>query len=109
VLGDDTLGLLSGASGAQPATGMEQEFIQRLAAGRTIHVRGFGTMLGHALEAQMPAGVALAAAAMRERAYFPPFGKSAFETSAEEAPQTIAVSVWGHWRGEAVAVIRPAQ
>jgi 3-oxoacyl-[acyl-carrier-protein] synthase II len=108
-LGDRAAGLLSGASGIEPATGLEQAFIRVLAKDRPLHVRGFATMLGHALEAQMPAGVALAAAAMRERAFFPPFDGGRFEAAADAPPEAIAVTVWGHWRGEAVAVIRPAQ
>jgi len=107
-LDEAPIGVLSGASGAEPATSLEQEFIRNLAERRTIYPRGFGTMTGHGLEAQMPAGLALAAAALRRGQFYPPFGGNGFETAAEGPPRTIAVTVWGHWRGEAAAVIRPA-
>jgi 3-oxoacyl-[acyl-carrier-protein] synthase II len=107
-LDDAPIGLLSGASGAEPATSLEREFIRDLGERRRVYSRGFGTMTGHALEAQMPAGVALAAAALRQGRFYPPFDGSGFESAAEAPPQTIAVTVWGHWRGEAAAVITPA-
>lgn len=107
-LGEAPIGLLSGASGAEPATSLEQEFIESLGERRRVYPRAFGTMTGHALEAQMPAGVALAAAALRQGRFYPPFEASGFEAAAEAPPETIAVTVWGHWRGEAAAVIRPA-
>ncbi|HEX2256446.1 MAG TPA: beta-ketoacyl-ACP synthase [Afifellaceae bacterium] len=107
-LDDEPIGLLSGASGAEPATSLERQFIAALAEKRAVYPRGFGTMTGHGLEAQMPAGVALAAAALRHGRFFPPFDGGGFEQAAEAPPRTIAVTAWGHWRGEAAAVIRPA-
>ena len=107
-LDEAPIGLLSAASGAEPATALEKDFIRGLGERRTIYPRGFGTMTGHALEAQMPAGVALAAAALRHGRFYSPFDGSRFERPVETPPQTIAVTVWGHWRGEAAAVIRPA-
>jgi 3-oxoacyl-[acyl-carrier-protein] synthase II len=108
-LGEAPLGVLSGASGAEPATSLEREFIDQLAKRRPVYPRAFGTMTGHGLEAQMPVGVALAAASLKHRRFYPPFGDRSFEAAAEAPPETIAVTAWGHWRGEAAAVIRPAE
>lgn len=108
-LGDAPIGLISGASGAEPATSLERDFIAALAERRPVYPRGFATMTGHGLEAQMPVGVALAAAALKHRRFYPPFDGGRFEKAAEAPPDMIAVTVWGHWRGEAAAVIRPAE
>ena len=106
VLGDEPAGLLSGASGARQALAVERRMIGKLAAERPLPVRGCATMIGHGLEAQMPACVALAAIALRNKLFYRPFDESGFEQAADAAPTTIAVTGWGHWSGEAVAVLR---
>jgi 3-oxoacyl-[acyl-carrier-protein] synthase II len=50
--------------------------------------------------------VALAAAALKEKTFYPPFDDSGFERPATQVPETIAVTGWGHWRGESLAVLR---
>ena len=79
--------------------------IDELSARREVYVRGCATMIGHGLEAQVPACVALAAAALKEKTFYRPFDESGFEKPAVTAPDRIAVTGWGHWRGESLAVI----
>jgi len=106
VLGDAPAGLLSGASGARQALAAERRMIEALAADRPLPVRGCTTMIGHGLEAQMPACIALAAIALKNERFYPPFDDDGFERAADAAPRTIAVTCLGHWGGEAVAVVR---
>jgi len=103
--GSAALGLLSGASGAPEATGLEREMIDAMSAGRPTFVRGLGSLMGHGMEAQMPAGVALAAAALADGAFYPPFADADVEAEATEAPSTIAVTGWGSWRGESLTIL----
>ena len=103
--GDAPIGLLSGASGAAGALALERAMIDELSARREVYVRGCATMIGHGLEAQVPACVALAAAALKEKTFYRPFDESGFEKPAVTAPDRIAVTGWGHWRGESLAVI----
>ncbi|MDP2621301.1 MAG: beta-ketoacyl-ACP synthase [Hyphomicrobiales bacterium] len=105
-LGDEPAGLLSGASGARRALETERRMIEKLAAERPLPVRGLATMIGHGLEAQMPASVALAAIALKNKLFYRPFDDDGFEQAANAAPASIAVTGWGHWNGEAVAVLR---
>lgn len=104
--GEGAIGLLSGASGAADALAHEKRMIEALAGEREVYARGCATMIGHGLEAQMPACVALAAVALKDKTFYPPFDDSGFERAAAEAPGTIAVTGWGHWRGESLAVLR---
>ncbi len=107
--GDDKpLGYLCGASGAKQATDMERAFIDSLSKKHDVVVRTFGSVLGHGLEAQMPVGVALAAAALDQKRYYPPFDPSDPATASDTPPDRIAVTSFGHWRGEAVAVVARA-
>jgi 3-oxoacyl-[acyl-carrier-protein] synthase II len=105
-IGDAPAGLLSGASGARQALQMERAMIDRLAGERPLPVRGCATLIGHGLEAQMPACVALAAIALGKRQFYAAFDDDGFEQPADAAPASIAVTGFGHWCGEAVAVLR---
>ena len=106
--GEEPLGYLCGASGAKQATDMERVFIDRLSKNHDVAVRSFGSVLGHGLEAQMPVGVALAAAALDQKRYYPPFDPSDPATTSDTFPGRIAVTSFGHWRGEAVALVAKA-
>jgi 3-oxoacyl-[acyl-carrier-protein] synthase II len=108
--GDDDrpLGYLCGASGARQATDMERDFIDLLSRNHDMAVRTFGSVLGHGLEAQMPVGVALAAAAFDQKRYYPPFDPADPATGGDTLADRIVVSSFGHWRGEAVAVVSSA-
>ena len=106
--GEEPLGYLCGASGAKQATDIERVFIDALSKNHDVAVRTFGSVLGHGLEAQMPVGVALAAAALDQKRYYPPFDPSDPATTGDTLPGRIAVTSFGHWRGEAIAIVAKA-
>lgn len=106
--GEEPLGYLCGASGAKQATDMERVFIDSLSKTHDVAMRSFGSVLGHGLEAQMPVGVALAAVALDQKCYYPPFDPSDPATTSDTPPRRIAVTSFGHWRGEAVALVAKA-
>ncbi|HXT80399.1 MAG TPA: beta-ketoacyl-ACP synthase, partial [Acetobacteraceae bacterium] len=97
-----TTAVISGASGVAAATREEQAFI----AGLGLPARAAATALGQSMEPSFPASVALAALAVRHGRLFGPL-------EAAEAPMATGlrqamVTSWGHWRGEALALIEPA-
>jgi len=102
--GGDHLGILSGASGAEPALGEEIAALEA-PRGETAPVRAYGSMLGHMLEAHFPAGVALAALALHNRRFYPPFARSGIEAEWQGEPEDVIVTAAGHWRGEGAALI----
>jgi 3-oxoacyl-[acyl-carrier-protein] synthase II len=97
-----TAAVVSGASGAAAPTMEERAFLAEIG----VPVRATATALGHSLEPSFPASVALAALAVKHGALFPPL------EAAEQpmtAPLTQAlVTSWGHWRGEALALVTAA-
>ena len=94
--------VISGASGAAPATAEERAFLTDHA---DVAVRATGTYLGHALEPQFPMNVALAAIAVSRGSLYPPAEDSGVE-SAMNGPLTQAVvTSVGHWRGEGLALV----
>jgi 3-oxoacyl-[acyl-carrier-protein] synthase II len=98
----DGLAIISGATGAEPATAEERAF---LAARPSIAVRATGSHLGHGVEAQFPMNVALAAVALREGRLFPSFDPSGFERAMDAPLRQVAVTSVGHWRGEGLALL----
>ena len=74
--------VISGATGAAPATAEERAF---LAAHKDIAVRATGTYLGHAFEPQFPMNVALAAIAVSRGKLFPPADGSGVERAMDGA------------------------
>jgi len=91
--------VISGASGVAPTTQEERAFLDRTG----LAVRGSGTHLGHGLEPQFPANIALAAIALRHGKLFAPEDPS--EEPMEGALRQVAVTSIGHWRGEGLALI----
>ncbi len=94
--------VLSGASGAPGPTTEEQAWLRGLG----LPVRALATALGHSMEPAFPAGLALAALAVSRGRLFAPL-------EPEEAPMAgplrqALVTGWGHWRGEALALVTPA-
>jgi 3-oxoacyl-[acyl-carrier-protein] synthase II len=94
--------VISGASGAEPATSAERAF---LAEHPDIPVRATGTHIGHGLEPQFPMNIALAALTLRHATLFPPGDASGVEQPMAEAPEAITVTGVGHWRGEGLALV----
>jgi 3-oxoacyl-[acyl-carrier-protein] synthase II len=94
--------VISGATGAAPATGEERAF---LAEQSGLAVRGTETHLGHGSEAQFPMNVALAALSVSRGTLFPPSGTDTFERAMTGPLRQAVVTSVGHWRGEALALV----
>ncbi|CAN1724847.1 Beta-ketoacyl-ACP synthase [Hyphomicrobium sp. 1Nfss2.1] len=105
----NALCVLSGASGVEPATSEEQQFLANLPeSGHFPAVRAWGSLFGHGREAHFIVGIALAALALAKGRYYPPFGCPEVDTPAEGPPDRILVTTVGTWRGEALSVVVPA-
>jgi 3-oxoacyl-[acyl-carrier-protein] synthase II len=98
--------VISGATGAKPATAEEQQFLTQHA---DLPVRGTGTLIGHGIEPQMVMNVALAAMAVNRGKLFPPCGGATFERPMDGALRQVVVTGVGHWRGEGLALVEAVQ
>lgn len=96
------LAVLSGATGAEPATSEEREF---LGTRGDLAVRATGSYVGHAMEPQFVMNVALAAVALTHGNLFPPLDKTGLERPMSGDLQQVVVTGVGHWRGEALALL----
>jgi 3-oxoacyl-[acyl-carrier-protein] synthase II len=94
--------VISGATGAEPATSEERTFLGRQPQ---FPVRAVGSHIGHGLEAQFPMNVALAAIVLMHGKLFPPCPGSEFEQPTQVAPTQVVVTGIGHWRGEGLALV----
>ncbi|HWF97330.1 MAG TPA: beta-ketoacyl-ACP synthase [Xanthobacteraceae bacterium] len=96
------LGIISGATGAEPATAEERAF---LAARAAIAMRTTGSHLGHGVEAQFPMNVALAALALQQGRLFASSDPTGFERAMDAPLRQVAVTSVGHWRGEGLGLL----
>lgn len=96
--------VISGASGAPAATAKEAEFLRALG----MPVRTTATAFGHSLEPSFPANLALAAMSLSRRRLFAPLEAADLEASMAADLHQVLVTSWGHWRGEALAVVEAA-
>ena len=96
--------VLSGASGASAPTAEEAEFLHSL----RLPVRATATALGHSLEPSFPANLGLAAMAIAHRRLFAPLDTAGLEAPMSAELRHVLVTSWGHWRGEALAVVEAA-
>ncbi len=94
--------IISAASGAAEATTQERAFLD----GVGLPMRAAATALGHALEPAFPAAVALAVLAVSRGALFPPLEPA--ELPMHSRLRQAIVTGWGHWRGEAMALVTTA-
>jgi 3-oxoacyl-[acyl-carrier-protein] synthase II len=94
--------VISGASGVAAITREEQAFLASL--GRP--VRASATAIGTSLEPSFPASLGLAAIAVQRGALFAPL-EAAEQTMTAKLTQALVTS-WGHWRGEALALVTAA-
>ncbi len=99
---DSRLAVLSGASGAEPATSEERAFLASLS---DAPVRATATYTGYGFEAHFSLNVALAALALSRGTLFPPADGSGMERAAEGPIDRVLVTGTGHWRGEGLALI----
>jgi 3-oxoacyl-[acyl-carrier-protein] synthase II len=100
----DGLALISGATGAEPATAEERAF---LAVHPEVPVRATGSYIGHALEPQFVMNVALAALAVNRGTLFAP-GDPSVERPLQGSLRQVAVTGIGHWRGEGLGLVDAA-
>jgi len=98
--------VLSAASGG-PATQEERALLEELQReGMVSAVRGVAGAVGHSMEAAFPLALALATLCLQKRALMPPLAPGdPLEAKMTETPTQIAVSCWGHHRGEALALV----
>lgn len=97
--------VLSGASGVEPATSEELKALATLAGRDPMAIRAYGSALGHTVEAHFPLGIALAALALSNNAFYPPFDQSGVERISNSKLDRVLVTGLGHWRGEGVALL----
>jgi 3-oxoacyl-[acyl-carrier-protein] synthase II len=96
------IAVISGATGAEPATGEERAWLKSLPG---VPVRATGSTLGHGLEPQFVMNIALATLALGREKLFPPADSSGVEQGYQGPLDQIAVTAVGHWRGEAMALV----
>jgi 3-oxoacyl-[acyl-carrier-protein] synthase II len=96
--------VISGASGAPAPTTEEAEFLR----GVGLPVRATATAYGHSLEPSFPANLAIAALSLSNRRLFPPLEFAELELPMAAELRQVLVTSWGHWRGEALAVVEAA-
>jgi 3-oxoacyl-[acyl-carrier-protein] synthase II len=94
--------LLSGATGAEPATDEERSFLK---AHGDLAVRATGSYLGHGFEPQFPMNIALAAVALGHGSLFPPCDSTGLERPMSGPLSQVLVTGVGHWRGESLALV----
>jgi 3-oxoacyl-[acyl-carrier-protein] synthase II len=97
--------ILSGATGAEPATSEERAFLARHP---DVPVRATGTATGHADEPQFVMNVALAALAIERGSLYPPLDDSGVERPMTGPLSQVVVTGVGHARGEGVALVEAA-
>jgi 3-oxoacyl-[acyl-carrier-protein] synthase II len=96
------IAVISGASGAEPATNEERAWLQTMP---DVPVRATGSGLGHGFEPQFAMNIALACLALGREKLFPPFDSSGIERAYEGPLDQVAVTAVGHWRGEGMALV----
>jgi 3-oxoacyl-[acyl-carrier-protein] synthase II len=94
--------MISGASGAEPATGEERAF---LAAHSDVPVRATGSLIGHGFEPQIVMNTAIATLALRHGKLFPPDAEGGIERDSQTVPERIVVTSVGVVRGEGMALV----
>ncbi len=94
--------VISGATGVSEATTFEMDFLSSK-LGADTPVRAFQTQIGQPLEATFPAGVALAALALKNNGFYAPFEEQEKPVSGDVS--SIMVTSIGHHCGEGFAVL----
>jgi 3-oxoacyl-[acyl-carrier-protein] synthase II len=94
--------VLSGASGAEPATREERAFLEEHG---NLAVRATGSYLGHGPEPQFVMNIALAVVALGHASLFPPCDTTGLERPMSGDLSQVLVTGVGHWRGEGLALV----
>lgn len=93
--------MVSGATGLAATTAIEKSLIEE----KRVPVRATGSVIGHGLEAQFPANVALAAMMVARGQASPPIGGSVAEAPVKRKIKQAVVTSVGHWRGEGLGLV----
>jgi 3-oxoacyl-[acyl-carrier-protein] synthase II len=99
---DARIAVVSGATGAEPATGEERAWLATLP---NVPVRATGSAVGHGFEPQFAMNIALATLALGREKLFPPGDSSGVEREYQGPLDRVAVTAVGHWRGEGMALV----
>jgi len=103
---DQPVAVLSGTTGMSDATQEERDLLAALVKeGRVSAVRASANMIGSGIEATFPGLIGLGALALSKRKFFMPADESGFEQSLSAAPERIAATTCGIWRGEGMGLI----
>lgn len=94
--------VVSSASGAPLPTAEEQAWLRDVG----LPVRATATALGHSVEPAFPAALALAALSVAKGQLFGPLDPT--EAPMAAPLRRALVTGWGHWRGEALALVTQA-
>jgi 3-oxoacyl-[acyl-carrier-protein] synthase II len=94
--------IISGASGAEPATSGERAWLETMP---DIPMRATGTYLGHGFEPQFPLNIALATIALEHEKLPSPAAPSAPERGLDAGLEQVVVTGVGHWRGDGMALV----
>jgi 3-oxoacyl-[acyl-carrier-protein] synthase II len=97
------IAVISGATGAEPATGEERAWLSTLS---NVPVRATATLLGHGIEPQFVMNIALATLALGHGKLFPPTDTAGVEQEYQGPLDQIAVTAVGPWRGEGMALVK---
>jgi 3-oxoacyl-[acyl-carrier-protein] synthase II len=93
--------VISGASGAEPATGEEHQALGQIG----LPVRATTTYIGNGMEAQFLVNIAIGCQAVRKGALFPACGSGDTGEAPSSGIRQAVVTNVGHWRGEGLALI----
>ncbi|MEM9330435.1 MAG: beta-ketoacyl-ACP synthase [Pseudomonadota bacterium] len=97
--------VISGATGVVEATQFEHSYLKET-LGADVPIRSFQTLIGQPLEATLPAGVALAALALKNNGFYAPFENE--EVPTDKSVSSILVTSIGHVCGEGFAIVEKA-
>jgi 3-oxoacyl-[acyl-carrier-protein] synthase II len=100
-LSPEHLAVISGASGAEPATSLEHRFLVQ----RALPVRATGSHLGYAPHAQFPANIAIASLLLTQRTLYPPSDAFERSVSGNASIEQIVVTSVGRNYGEGLALV----
>ena len=93
--------VISGASGAEPATSEERKVLAEIG----LPVRATATHIGNGMEAQFLANIALGCQAVRAGTLFPASGSGDMGHAPTKGICQAVVTSVGHWRGEGLALV----
>ena len=100
------LAIMSSASGVQPVTNEERDFLDSLnARGFDTAYRAYGSQFGQTQEAHFVMGMALGSLAISKGNFYGPFDTAGYEKNYAGDTQQILLNFWGSWRGEGMALI----